>query len=68
MQNKDITIALKKDITFSLMNEEFGDARSLLDEHYWPCEDSNVLIQLLNNLSSACWFYDESDGWTYEEI
>lgn len=50
----------------SLMNNEPGDARSQLDEHY-PTGDFSI-GELDGSNSNFKWSWDSHDGWSYEEV
>jgi hypothetical protein len=50
----------------SLMNNEAGDARSQLDEHYPTGDFSLAELDAAN--SNFEWSWDSHDGWSYEEV
>lgn len=54
----------------SIKAREYGDIRSILDEHYWPASTGKVrsIKQELSVLEPAVTFsYSWSAGWWYEE-
>lgn len=55
----------------SIKAREYGDIRSILDEHYWPASEgeySAIMLQLVK-LAPECRFgYRHDMGWFYEEV
>jgi hypothetical protein len=57
---------METDVLNAILNGEFGDARSFLDE-YDP--QGKTSISDLNKVNSkAQWLFDLEDGWGYIEI
>ncbi|MFV8387351.1 hypothetical protein ACNO5E_24925 [Vibrio parahaemolyticus] len=56
---------LNQEVYNSLVNDEFGDARSYLDE----IDPKGMTdIALLNEANSGAEWHFDSDGWWYTEI
>ncbi|WP_318493557.1 hypothetical protein [Photobacterium leiognathi] len=57
-------------ILMALHQCEYGDARSYLDEYFYNSigeEKASKMIEVLQRVSGIAWYYDDSDGWGYDE-